>query len=194
MDSFKTRETGTFGGQKYSYCSLPKLAQATKANLNRLPYSLKILLENLLRHEDGESIRQKDIEAILSWKPKAEPDQEIQFTPSRVLLQDFTGVPAVADLAAMRTALEKLGGKPERINPLQPVALVIDHSVQVDVYGSSKALDENTRLEFERNEERYLFLKWGQKAFENFRVVPPGTGICHQVNLEYLAQLAWTAK
>jgi aconitate hydratase len=194
MDSFKTQETGSFGGQKYTYCSLPKLAKATNTNISRLPYSLKILLENLLRHEDGAAIQKKDIEAILNWNAENEPDQEIQFTPSRVLLQDFTGVPAVADLAAMRASLERLGGKPERINPLQPVALVIDHSVQVDVFGSQNALEENTRLEFERNVERYLFLKWGQKAFENFRVVPPGTGICHQVNLEYLAQLAWTAK
>ncbi|HEX4925577.1 MAG TPA: aconitate hydratase AcnA, partial [Bdellovibrionales bacterium] len=173
---------------------LTELAKNAKANVARLPYSLRVLLENLLRLEDGTAIQKKDIEAILNWNPKAEPDTEIQFTPARVLLQDFTGVPAVADLAAMRGALERMGGKAERINPLQPVALVIDHSVQVDVYGSGKALDENTRLEFERNRERYLFLKWGQKAFENFRVVPPGTGICHQVNLEYIAQVAWTAK
>src|SRR5713101_5008273 len=154
-----------------------------------LPYSLKILLENLLRTEDDKSVRAEDIEALASWKPKEEPRREIAFTPSRVLLQDFTGVPAVVDLAAMRDAMKRLGGDPRRINPLQPVELVIDHSVQVDDFGDNLAFRKNADLEFARNQERYVFLRWGQNAFENFRVVPPDTGIVHQVNLEYLARV-----
>jgi len=194
LNSFQTKSSLKFGSKNYQFHSLQKLAEAKKVNLARLPYSLKILLENLLRFEDGLSIKKEDIEAILQWNPKAEPDREIQFTPARVVLQDFTGVPAVADLAAMRGAIQKLGGQANRINPLQPVALVIDHSVQVDVYGKPSALSENTHIEFDRNRERYLFLKWGQKAFKNFQVVPPGTGIVHQVNLEFLAQLAMSSE
>ncbi len=159
----------------------------------RLPYSLKILLENLLRTEDGTAVNAEDIEALATWKPKAEPNREIAFTPSRVLLQDFTGVPAIVDLAAMRDAMVKLGGDPKKINPLQAVELVIDHSVQVDAFGSSDALRENAELEFSRNGERYQFLRWGQTAFKNFRVVPPDTGIVHQVNLEYLARVVFTS-
>src|SRR5438876_549054 len=158
----------------------------------RLPFCLKILLENLLRTEDGQSVRAEDIEALASWQPKAEPQREIAFTPSRVLLQDFTGVPAVVDLAAMRDAMQRLGGDPRRINPLQPVELVIDHSVQVDDYGSALSFRTNADLEFARNHERYLFLRWGQKALRNFQVVPPDTGIVHQVNLEYLARVVFT--
>ncbi len=154
----------------------------------KLPYSLRILLENLLRTEDGVEVKAADIEALAKWNPKAEPDKEISFTPSRVLLQDFTGVPAVVDLAAMRQAMKKMGGDPKRINPLQPVELVIDHSVQVDAFGSASAVKENAELEYERNGERYQFLRWGQTGFKNFKVVPPDTGIVHQVNLEYLAR------
>src|SRR5262249_29035076 len=157
-----------------------------------LPFSLKILLENLLRTEDGRSVRAEDIEALANWQPKAEPAREIAFTPSRVLLQDFTGVPALVDLAAMRDAINRLGGDPRRINPLQPVELVIDHSVQVDDFGSHLAFRTNAELEFARNRERYLFLRWGQTAFRNFKVVPPDTGIVHQVNLEYLARVVFT--
>jgi aconitate hydratase len=159
----------------------------------RLPYSLKILLENLLRTEDGTAVTAEDIEALAEWKPKAEPNREIAFTPSRVLLQDFTGVPAIVDLAAMRDAMVKLGGNPKKINPLQAVELVIDHSVQVDAFGNKNAFKENADLEFSRNSERYEFLRWGQTAFKNFRVVPPDTGIVHQVNLEYLARVVFTS-
>ncbi len=193
-NSFGTKATQKFGNKSFQFHSLKKLADATKKDLSRLPFSLKILLENLLRFEDGVAIKKADIEAVLGWKSKADPDREIQFTPGRVVLQDFTGVPCVADLAAMRSAIIKLGGKASRINPLQPVALVIDHSVQVDFFGKSTALEQNTKLEFDRNKERYLFLKWGQKALSNFAAVPPGTGIVHQVNLEYLAQLAMNSQ
>ena len=155
---------------------------------------MKILLENLLRHEDGVAVKKKDIEALAQWKSNVEPDTEIQFMPARVLLQDFTGVPAVADLAAMRGAIKKLCGNPDRINPLSPADLVIDHSVQVDQFGTASALQTNSDLDFERNGERYEFLKWGQTAFKNFKVVPPETGICHQVNLEYLAKVAMTSE
>ena len=158
----------------------------------QLPYALKILLENLLRTEDGQTVRPEDIEALADWQAKAEPSREIAFTPSRVLLQDFTGVPAVVDLAAMRDAMKRMGGDPRRINPLQPVELVIDHSVQVDDFGSAGSFRTNAEMEFARNRERYLFLRWGQKAFRNFKVVPPDTGIVHQVNLEYLARVVFT--
>src|SRR5207249_9916269 len=154
-------------------------------------YSMRILLENLLRTMDGRVVRAEDVEAVARWNPASEPSREIAFTPSRVLLQDFTGVPAVVDLAAMRDAMATLGGDPKKINPLQPAELVIDHSVQVDEYGSRAALLINAEKEFERNRERYLFLRWGQRAFRDFRVVPPATGIVHQVNLEYLARVVF---
>ncbi|MBV8436792.1 MAG: aconitate hydratase AcnA, partial [Silvibacterium sp.] len=161
-------------------------------SLSRLPYSLRILLENLLRHEDGKSVTADDIEFLAKWDPKAEPAREIAYMPARVLMQDFTGVPAVVDLAAMRDAMKALGGDPEKINPLQPAELVIDHSVQVDQYGTGDSYSLNAMLEFQRNRERYAFLKWGQSAFRNFSAIPPGMGICHQVNLEYLARVVFT--
>jgi aconitate hydratase len=184
-DTFKTRRSWASSGRTLEIASLRPLGK----RVERLPFSMRILLENLLRHEDGVSVRSRDIEALLDWDPRAEPEVEIAFTPARVLLQDFTGVPAVVDLAAMRDAMARLGGEPRRINPRQPVELVIDHSVQVDAWASSEAKHTNARLEFQRNRERYLFLRWGQQAFENFRVVPPDTGIVHQVNLEYLARV-----
>ena len=162
--------------------------------LGRLPYSLRILLENLLRHEDGKSVTADDIEFLANWDPKATPSREIAYMPARVLMQDFTGVPAIVDLAAMRDAMKQLGGDPEKINPLQPAELVIDHSVQVDEYGTKGSYDINAALEFSRNRERYAFLKWGQSAFRNFSAVPPGMGICHQVNLEYLARVVFTTE
>ncbi len=187
-DPFGARSTLAVGGRSYEIYRLQALARGG-LSIERLPYSLKILLENLLRTLDGRTVKADDVEALARWNPRAEPDREIAFTPSRVLLQDFTGVPAVVDLAAMRDAMADLGGDPKRINPLQPAELVIDHSVQVDEYGSSAALLINARKEFERNRERYLFLRWGQRALKNFRVVPPATGIVHQVNLEYLARV-----
>jgi len=192
-NSFGTESTLSVGGKEFRYHSLKSFAKRTGADLDRLPFSLKILLENLLRNEDGTSVKAHDIEALSRWNAKATPDTEIQFMPARVLLQDFTGVPAVADLAAMRAALKKLGGDPNRINPLQPADLVIDHSVQVDQYGMNSAFHVNAELEFQRNRERYEFLRWGQEAFKNFRVVPPDTGIVHQVNLEFLAHVAMTS-
>jgi len=188
VDSFGSKSTLTVHGISYITYQLAPLAKAG-AKLERLPFSLRILLENLLRHEDDRVVRKEHIEAILNWDPKAKPSQEIAFHPARVLLQDFTGVPAVVDLAAMREALAKMGGDPQRINPLSPADLVIDHSVQVDRFASSLALRQNTDLEFERNRERYAFLRWGSQAFLNFRVVPPGQGICHQINLENLASV-----
>ncbi|MCR6653691.1 MAG: aconitate hydratase AcnA [Cellvibrionaceae bacterium] len=185
-NSFQALSQLSLGGDSYSYFSLRALPQD---QLQRLPFALKILLENLLRKEDGVNVTRRDIEALLAWQPTAEPDYQINFTPARVVLQDFTGVPAVVDLAAMRAAMRQLGADPARINPLGPVDLVIDHSVMVDEFGRPDALARNIELEFERNGERYQFLRWGQKAFDNFRVVPPGTGIVHQVNLEYLAQV-----
>ena len=193
-NSFGTHSTLDVNGKKYHFHSLKNFAQTTKTDLSRLPFSLKILLENLLRHEDGVTVKKKDIEALAHWDAKATPNDEIQFMPARVLLQDFTGVPAVADLAAMRGAVKRLGGNPNLINPLQPADLVIDHSVQVDEYGTQDSFRHNAEHEFERNSERYQFLKWGQSAFKNFRVVPPDTGIVHQVNLEYLAQVAMTSQ
>lgn len=178
-------------GTSYQFHSLQKLEVSMGKSLSKLPFSIRVLLENLLRHEDGKTVTAKDIEALANWTPKVE-EREIQFMPARVLLQDFTGVPAVVDLAAMRSALVSWGEDPGKINPLQPVDLVIDHSVQVDVSGSPEALQKNAKFEFERNQERYEFLKWAQSSFSHFRVVPPATGICHQVNLEYLAQVAST--
>lgn len=191
LNSFGSKTELKIAGKTYQYHSLKALEKAGH-KLSRIPFSLKILVENLLRQEDGVVVSKADIEAILKWNPKSEPDYEIQFMPARVLLQDFTGVPCVVDLAAMRGALKKLGMNPSQINPLQPVDLVIDHSVQIDTYGTSKAFDENAALEFERNKERYEFLRWGQSGFQNFRVVPPDTGIVHQVNLEFLAHVAMT--
>jgi aconitate hydratase len=186
-DSFKARATVKLAGKDYDIWRLDALARL--GDVATLPYSIRILLENLLRREDGKSVFPEHIEAVAKWDPKAPPSQEIQFTPARALLQDFTGVPAVCDLAAMREALKSLGGDPRKINPLEPADLVIDHSVQVDHFGTIRSFDDNVGLEFERNQERYQFLRWGQSAFDGFRVVPPGTGIVHQVNLEYLAHV-----
>ncbi|OJU62949.1 MAG: aconitate hydratase 1 [Armatimonadetes bacterium 55-13] len=187
MNSFNTKTTLESGSKNYTIYSF-KALEEQGYKVSRLPYSLRVLLENLLRTEGQGSVNKPDIENLLNWAPKADPQHEIAFSPARVLLQDFTGVPCVVDLAAMRDAMKNLGGDPNKINPLQPVELVIDHSVQVDAYGSEAALLINRDLEFERNNERYQFLKWGQSALENFKVVPPNTGICHQVNLEYLAR------
>jgi aconitate hydratase len=189
LDSFATRDTLSVNGSSYQIASLTKLGK--HFDIKRLPYSMKILLENLLRHEDGVNVTKKEIEAVAKWNAKAEPDTEISFMPARVVLQDFTGVPCVVDLAAMRDAVVKLGGDAKQINPLAPAELVIDHSVQVDVYGSASALEKNVEIEFHRNQERYSFLRWGQKAFNNFKVVPPRTGIVHQVNLEHLARVVF---
>ncbi|HYO11982.1 MAG TPA: aconitate hydratase AcnA [Thermoanaerobaculia bacterium] len=188
IDSFGSRSTFTVAGRTVHLARLDAL-ERRGFNISRLPYALRILLENLLRREDGEVVRAEEIEALAGWDPSAVPSREIAFMPARVLLQDFTGVPAVVDLAAMRDAMVAMGGDPKRINPLQPVELVIDHSVQVDEYGSAAAFLINAEREFERNRERYAFLRWGQKAFDNFQVVPPDTGIVHQVNLEYLARV-----
>jgi aconitate hydratase len=190
MNSFGTLTTIDIGGKTYHYHSLALLEKKLGLDLSRMPYGLRVLLENLLRYEDGEVVKKSDIEALVKQDPKKESDHEIQFTPGRVLLQDFTGVPVVADLGAMRAAMVEKKGVADKVNPLQPVDLVIDHSVQVDFYGDQDALAKNSKLEFERNQERYEFLKWGQKAFRNFQVVPPATGICHQVNLEFLAHVA----
>ncbi|NCC34132.1 MAG: aconitate hydratase AcnA, partial [Chloroflexia bacterium] len=191
-NSFGARATLKVGEREYEIYRLDALAQQG-VNLKRLPYSLRILLENLLRTENGRSVTADDIRALAAWQPHAEPDREVAFTPARVILQDFTGVPCVVDLAAMRDAMADMGGDPSLINPLQPVELVIDHSVQVDAFGSEAALLINKDLEFERNKERYAFLRWGQTAFQNFKVVPPGNGIVHQVNLEYLARVVFTS-
>jgi len=189
QNSFGATASFKAGNQSYSIYRLDRLEAAGLKGVSRLPISLKVLLENLLRHEDGRLVGRRDIEALAGWNPRVKSDKEIAFMPARVLLQDFTGVPAVVDLAAMREAMKRMGGDPKRINPLQPVDLVIDHSVQVDDFGSRAAFHFNARLELERNLERYAFLRWGQKGFRNFRVVPPDTGIVHQINLEYLAQV-----
>jgi aconitate hydratase len=190
-DSFQTRSELSVGSKKYTYFSLPKFAAKTGKDLAKLPYSLRILLENLLRCEDGVAVEAKDVEALAGWDAKKEPDTEIAFHPARVVLQDFTGVPCVVDLAAMRDAMAAMGGDPSKINPLFPAELVIDHSVQVDNYGSADSLARNTETEYERNQERYALLRWAQGAFDNFAVVPPSTGIVHQVNLEYLARVVF---
>ncbi len=193
LDSFNCRSTLSVNGKDYVYYSLPKAEANGLSGISKLPYSMKVVLENLLRNEDGRSVVKKDIESVAAWLiDKGTAESEIAYRPARVLMQDFTGVPAVVDLAAMRDAMVALGGDPEKINPLVPVDLVIDHSVIVDEFGTPTALARNVELEYERNGERYRFLKWGQQAFKNFRVVPPGTGICHQVNLEYLGQTVWT--
>ena len=193
MNSFDSKATLRLGNRSYTIYRLPALA-SRGYNLGRLPFSLKILLENLLRREDGVNVTAGDIEFLAKWDAKAEPSREIAYMPARVLMQDFTGVPAVVDLAAMRDAIKTLGGDPERVNPLAPAELVIDHSVQVDEFGTPGAYDANAFLEFQRNRERYAFLKWGQTAFRNFSAVPPGMGICHQVNLEYLARVVFTTE
>ncbi|HWU80015.1 MAG TPA: aconitate hydratase AcnA, partial [Caulobacter sp.] len=194
VDSLKTRRELLVGGKTYVYYSLRAAEEAGLTDASKLPVSMKVLLENLLRYEDGVSVNEADLKAVANWLDnKGGVEHEISFRPARVLMQDFTGVPAVVDLAAMRDAMVALGSDPAKINPLNPVDLVIDHSVMVDNFGSPKAYDENVAKEYERNIERYRFLRWGSSAFNNFRVVPPGTGICHQVNLEYLAQTVWTA-
>ncbi|WP_431283870.1 aconitate hydratase AcnA [Humitalea sp. 24SJ18S-53] len=191
QDTLKTRRTLSVDGKTYHYFSMPEAAK-TLGDVSRLPFSLKVLLENVLRNEDGRAYTVADAQAVVDWVKEGRSTREVPFRPARILLQDFTGVPAVVDLAAMRDALLNLGGDPRRVNPLLPVDLVIDHSVMVDVSGTATSLQQNVDIEFERNGERYEFLRWGQEAFANFRVVPPGTGICHQVNLEYLAQVVWT--
>ncbi|MDQ5895842.1 MAG: aconitate hydratase, partial [Actinomycetota bacterium] len=189
-NSFSSKDTLEVGGKSYEIHRLDALQ--SKFDVARLPYSIKVLLENVLRLEDGVSATAADVEAIASWNAKAEPTDEIPYQPARVLMQDFTGVPAVVDLAAMRDAMAEIGGDVTKINPLVDVDLVIDHSVQVDAFGSGMAFQTNAEKEFERNLERYEFLKWGQGAFDNFRVVPPATGICHQVNLEYISQVVYS--
>jgi aconitate hydratase len=194
VDSFKARRSLKVGTRRFDYFSLKAADKNGLGDVSSLPFSLKVLLENLLRNEDGRSVRPEDIKAVARWLKTRRSTREIAFRPARVLMQDFTGVPAVVDLAAMRDAMKGMGDDPRKINPLSAVDLVIDHSVMVDAFGSRAAFAENVTREYERNGERYAFLRWGQKAFDNFRVVPPGTGICHQVNLEYLAQTVWTAK
>jgi aconitate hydratase len=193
QDSLKTRATLNVGGKSYAYYSLPKAGE-TLGDISRLPFSMKVLLENLLRFEDGTTVTRDDLQAMADWLKERAISREIQYRPARVLMQDFTGVPAVVDLAAMRDAMKQLGGDPQKINPLVPVHLVIDHSVMVDEFGSPKAFERNVELEYTRNGERYQFLKWGSQAFDNFKVVPPGTGICHQVNLEHIAQTVWSSE
>src|SRR5437764_6255348 len=193
VNSFGTRMPLQVGGRSVQIYSLPALEAAGFPEIARLPYSIKILLENLLRHEDGRFVKAADVEALANWDVKGAAQKEISFAPARVLLQDFTGVPAVVDLAAMRDGIVRLGGDPNKVNPLQPVELVIDHSVQVDYFAQANAFQLNAELEFVRNRERYAFLRWGQNAFRNFRVVPPDTGIVHQVNLEYLARVVMSS-
>lgn len=183
-NSFSSKREFSSSGKKLEIFDITGLDGATT-----LPFSLKILLENLLRHEDGANITAEQIKALANWNPSAEPDTEIQFTPARVIMQDFTGVPCVVDLATMREAVVELGGDPAKVNPLAPAELVIDHSVIADVFGRPDAFEKNTDIEYQRNHERYRFLRWGQTAFDEFKVVPPGTGIVHQVNIEYLARV-----
>ncbi|MGC2541700.1 MAG: aconitase family protein, partial [Candidatus Sulfotelmatobacter sp.] len=190
LDSFKSRSILRVGKKDYEIYRLDALDQQG-ISTKHLPYSLRILLENLLRTEDGRNVKKEDVRSLASWNKNSKPEKEIAFTPSRVLLQDFTGVPCVVDLAAMRDAMQQLGGDPALINPLQPVELVIDHSVQVDEFGTPSAFDMNALLEFQRNQERYSFLRWGQTGFHNLAIVPPDTGIVHQVNLEYLARVVF---
>jgi aconitate hydratase len=191
QDSLRTRSTLEVGGKTYAYYTLGKAAE-TLGDVSRLPFSMKVLLENLLRFEDGSSVTRDDLQAMADWLKERRINREIQYRPARVLMQDFTGVPAVVDLAAMRDAMAQLGGDPQKINPLVPVHLIIDHSVMVDEFGTPRAFGKNVEFEYQRNGERYEFLKWGASAFDNFQVVPPGTGICHQVNLEYIGRCVWT--
>jgi aconitate hydratase len=192
-DSFNARKTLSAGGKTYTYYSLPAAAKQL-GDISRLPFSLKVVLENLLRFEDGRTVKAEDVQAAADWLKTRTSNHEIAYRPARVLMQDFTGVPAVVDLAAMRDAMVALGGDPKKINPLVPVDLVIDHSVMIDYFGGADSFKKNVNMEYERNQERYEFLRWGSGAFDNFRVVPPGTGICHQVNVEYLAQVVWTGE
>ena len=192
LDTFKSKKTLQVGDKTYTYFSIPDAEKNGLEGVSRLPFSLKVVLENLLRFEDGRTVTADDIRAVATWLTTRKSTHEISYRPARVLMQDFTGVPAVVDLAAMRDAAVKLGGDPKKVNPLVPVDLVIDHSVMIDYFGTQDAFKKNVELEYERNGERYEFLRWGQSAFDNFRAVPPGTGICHQVNLEYLAQTVWT--
>ena len=194
LDSFKCRKILKVGTKSYVYYSLAAAEKNGLRGISRLPFSLKVLLENMLRHEDGRSVTKEDIQGFAHWLKTKTSEREIPFRPARVLMQDFTGVPAVVDLAAMRDAMKHLGGDPKKINPLVPVDLVIDHSVAVTFFGSNGAFKKNVDEEYKQNQERYRFLKWAQRSFEDFRVVPPGTGICHQVNLEYLSQTVWTAQ
>jgi aconitate hydratase len=193
LDSFRCARTLKVGGKTYAYFSLPAAEKNGLKGISRLPFSLKVLLENLLRHEDGRGVSKEDIQAFAQWLKNKTSDRDVAFHPARVLMQDFTGVPAVVDLAAMRDAMQHLGGDAKKINPLVPVDLVIDHSVAVNHFGEPTAFKRNVEEEYKQNQERYKFLKWAQRSFENFRVVPPGTGICHQVNLEYLSQTVWIA-
>ena len=185
-NSFNAKRTLEVGGKSYDYYALDAVD-----GMEKLPYSLKVLGENLLRTEDGKNVTADHINAIANWEPAAEPSIEIQFTPARVLMQDFTGVPCVVDLATMREAVSTLGGNPDQVNPLNPAEMVIDHSVIIEAFGTSDALDKNVEIEYQRNEERYQFLRWGAENFSNFRVVPPGTGIVHQVNIEYLSRVVF---
>ena len=193
-NSFKSRRTLKVGNKSYVYYSLKAAEKNGLDGISALPNSMKVLLENLLRHEDGRTVTADDILAVKNWLKRRKSTREIAYRPARVLMQDFTGVPAVVDLATMRNAMSEIGGDANKINPLTPVDLVIDHSVMVDHFGTAGALKDNVTLEYQRNRERYEFLRWGAQAFENFRVVPPGTGICHQVNLEHLAKTVWTRK
>jgi aconitate hydratase len=193
LDSFKCCRTLKVGSKAYAYYSLPVAEKNGLKGISRLPFSLKVLLENMLRNEDGRTVTKEDIQAFAAWLKMKTSDREVPFRPARVLMQDFTGVPAVVDLAAMRDAMEHLGGDAKKINPLVPVDLVIDHSVAVNFFGHKDSFKKNVEEEYKQNQERYKFLKWAQRSFSNFRVVPPGTGICHQVNLEYLSQTVWTA-
>ena len=193
-DSFKTKRTAELAGASVDLFSLRAVEASGLGDVDALPFCIRVLLENLLRNEDGTTVDREQIEAVAGWEPTTKPSCEIAYRPARVLLQDFTGVPSVVDLAAMREALSSMGGDASRVNPLQPVDLVIDHSVQVDSYGLRSSFEENIRLEFERNRERYQFLKWGQTAFDGLRVVPPDTGIVHQVNLEHLAPVVFLAE
>src|SRR3979409_2635305 len=194
LDSFRCCKPLKVGSKTYAYYSLPIAEKNGLKGISRLPFSMKVLLENLLRNEDGRSVTKEDIQSVAHWLKTKTSEREIAFRPARVLMQDFTGVPAVVDLAAMRDAMKMLGGDPKKINPLVPVDLVCDHSVAVTFFGTNTAVKKNVEEEYRQNRERYEFLKWSQKSFDNFRVVPPGTGICHQVNLEYLSQTVWTRK
>ena len=193
-NSYKTLKSININDKIYKYYSLKEAEKNGLSNISKLPKSLKVLLENLLRYEDGLSVTKDQIDAIKNWLKEKKSNTEIAYRPARVLLQDYTGIPAVADLAAMREAVKEKNKDPNTINPLSKVDLVIDHSVQVDKFAKSDSFEKNVDIEFERNGERYSFLKWGQQAFNNFRIVPPGTGICHQVNLEYLSKVVWSEK